>query len=66
MNNGSSNQLQLQPQASQSSLMRQFSDKIKTQAERLSKLESYKKLCERRILDFQPNHALPITEEMLG
>ena len=59
-------QLQLQPQGSQSSLMRQFSDKIKTQAERLQKLENYKKLCERRILDLEPNHALPITEEMLG
>lgn len=46
--------------------MRQFSDKIKTQAERLQKLENYKKLCERRILDLEPNHALPITEEMLG
>ena len=46
--------------------MRQFSDKIKTQAERLQKLENYKKLCERRILDIEPNHALPITEEMLG
>ena len=46
--------------------MRQFSDKIKTQAERLQKLESYKRLCERRILDLEPNHALPITEEMLG
>ena len=46
--------------------MRQFSDKIKTQAERLQKLESYKRLCERRILDFEPNHALPVTEDMLG
>ena len=46
--------------------MRQFSDKIKTQAERLQKLENYKKLCERRILDFDPQHALPITEEMIG
>lgn len=32
--------------------MRQFSDKIKMQAERLQKLETYKRLCERRILDF--------------
>ena len=46
--------------------MRQFSEKIKTQAERLSKLENYKRVCERRILDFDPSHALPVTEEMLG
>jgi len=46
--------------------MRQFSDKIKTQAERLQKLEAYKKLCERRLQDYDPNHALPITEEMIG
>ena len=46
--------------------MRQFSEKIKTQAERLQRLEAYKKLCERRILDFDPQHALPITEEMIG
>ena len=46
--------------------MRQFSEKVKTQAERLQKLESYKKLCERRILDLDPHHVLPITEDMLG
>ena len=46
--------------------MRQFSEKVKTQAERLQKLEAYKKLCERRILDFDPQHTLPITEEMIG
>lgn len=32
----------------------------------MQKLESYKKLCERRILDLEPNHALPVTEDMLG
>jgi hypothetical protein len=46
--------------------MKQFSDKIKTQAERLQKLEAYKKLCERRILDFDPSHTLPITDDMIG
>lgn len=64
---GSSPTLHVQAQASsQSSLMRQFSEKIKTQAERLQKLEAYKRLCERRILDFEPQHALPITEDMIG
>lgn len=52
--NGSSPTLHVQPQSSQSSLMRQFSEKIKTQAERLQKLEAYKRLCERRIQDFEP------------
>ena len=46
--------------------MKQFSDKIKSQAERLQKLEAYKKLCERRILDLDPTHTLPVTEDMLG
>jgi len=50
----------------QSSLVRQFSEKVKMQAERLQRLEAYKKLCERRILDFDPQHTLPITEEMIG
>jgi len=29
-------------------------------------LENYKKICERRILDFDPSHTLPVTEEMIG
>ena len=29
-------------------------------------MEAYRKLCEMRILDFDPDHALPVTEEMIG
>jgi len=35
-------------------LLRQFSSKVKQQAERLQTLEAYKQLCEKRILDLDP------------
>jgi chromosome segregation ATPase len=40
--------------------------KIRDQAKRLSSLEKYKYLCEKRIKQLSPNHPLPITEEMLN
>lgn len=56
----------VQQQSSQSSLIKQFSEKVKSQAERLFKLEAYKTLCERRIKDFDPNHPMPVLPEHVG
>jgi hypothetical protein len=52
--------------ASQSSLIKQFSEKVKMQAERLQQMEAYKNLCERRICDFDPNHDFPVRTEHIG
>ena len=49
-----------------SALVRQLSDKVRGQAERLSNLESYKTLLERRILDFDPKHSFPVSSNHLG
>jgi hypothetical protein len=54
--------LQNQPSA----IVRQLSEKVRTQAERLSHLESYRSLLEKRLLDFDPRHPLPVTPNHLG
>jgi hypothetical protein len=46
--------------------VRQLSEKVRSQAERLSNLEAYKSLLERRILDFDAKHPLPVTPNHLG
>ena len=46
--------------------MKQLSDKVREQAERLQNLEAYKALCESRILDFDPEHSLPLKQEHMG
>ena len=50
-----------------------LTNKIKQQASKLLQtqttletVEQYAKLCEKRILDFDPNHRFPVTKEMLG
>lgn len=50
----------------QSSLIMQFSEKVRTQADRLQQLEAYKSLCERRIHDFDPSHPLPVRPDHIG
>lgn len=47
-------------------MARQLSEKVRTQAERLQIMEAYKALCERRILDFDPEHQLPVLPNHLG
>jgi len=47
-------------------LTKQLSEKIRSQAARLSQLEAYADLLERRILEFDPHHPLPVTESMMG
>ena len=56
----------VQAASSQSSLIKQFSEKVKAQAERLQQMEAYKALCERRIKDFDPNHPMPVQPEHIG
>ena len=46
--------------------MRQLSEKIRLQAERLQIMEAYKALCERRILDYDPDHPMPVMPHHLG
>lgn len=49
-----------QPGKGKGDLVKQLSEKVRSQAERLQRLESYKSLCEKRIKDFQPDHQFPI------
>ena len=49
-----------------SPLIRQLSEKVRTQAERLQLMEAYQALCEKRILDFDPAHPLPVAPYHLG
>ena len=55
----------LNNQKDNSTYISQLEYKIRDQAKRLSELEKYKYLCERRIKQLNPNHPLPITEEIL-
>ena len=50
----------------QGDVIYQLGDKIRTQAKRLSSLEQYKLLCEKRILELCPGHELPVKQEHLG
>ena len=52
-------------QKDNSTYISQLEYKIRDQAKRLSELEKYKYLCERRIKQLNPNHPLPLTEEIL-
>ena len=52
-------------QKDNSTYISQLEYKIRYQAKRLSELEKYKYLCERRIKQLNPNHPLPLTEEIL-
>jgi len=49
-----------------SPLVRQLSEKVRSQAERLQIMEAYKALCERRIQDFDPEHPMPVMPYHLG
>ena len=40
--------------------------KVREQAKRLLDLQAYKNLCEQRILQFMPNHALPLLPSHLN
>lgn len=50
----------------QGDIIYQLGDKIRAQAKRLSSLEQYKLLCEKRILELYPGHDLPLRPEHLG
>ncbi len=39
---------------------------MRSQAERLSNLEAYKSLLERRVLDYDPKHPLPVISSHIG
>ena len=49
-----------------SSLVQQLSEKVRTQAERLQRMEVYKQLCEKRIQDLFPSHELPVLPHHIG
>lgn len=49
-----------------SPLVRQLSDKVRSQAERLQVMEAYKALCEQRILELDPDHPMPVMPFHLG
>ena len=48
------------------SLLLQMREKLKTQAQRIRSLESYKVLCEERLSELFPSHPLPILPEHIG
>ena len=47
-------------------LSQQLGEKIRSQAHRLAALEQYRLLCEQRLLEFDPDHPLPVLPEHLG
>lgn len=47
-------------------ILTQLKSKLKSQSTQLRLLESYKCLCEQRILDLYPNHPLPIQQDHIG
>ena len=49
-----------------SAIVKQLSDKVSSQAERLTALEAYKNLLEKRLLDFDPKHPLPVLPTHIG
>ncbi|OMJ70892.1 hypothetical protein SteCoe_31029 [Stentor coeruleus] len=51
---------------SSGNLLSQLKEKLKTQAQQLRRLESYKLLCEERILDLFPKHPLPVIRDHIG
>lgn len=56
----------MSPQNSNDEFTKRLMDKVRTQAESLTRLENYRNLCERRILELSPNHALPVEFKHLG
>lgn len=46
--------------------VKQLSQKVRKQAERLMQLETYRELCEKRIKEFAPEHPIPVLESHLG
>ena len=46
-------------QITQQSLVEKMTDKLKQMGDRLSQVEQYKQLCERRITDLDPTHSFP-------
>jgi hypothetical protein len=48
-----------------SALVRQLSDKVRTQAERLTSLDAYRVLLERRLQELDPKHPLPVLPQHL-
>ena len=65
-NYGSQQQLLGAGGSGPSPLVRQLSEKVRSQAERLQVLDAYKMLCERRIMDFDPKHPIPVMPYHLG
>ncbi len=47
-------------------LVKQMTQKIKGQAEKLHELGNYRLLCEKRILELAPGHPLPVQPSHLG
>jgi chromosome segregation ATPase len=47
-------------------LLTQLKEKLKVQAQRIRSLESYKVLCEERLLELCPSHPLPVQPEHIG
>ena len=48
------------------SFIEQLKEKIRSQAQRLNELESYKMLCEKRVIELCPDHPLPVLTSHLG
>ncbi|CDW83113.1 UNKNOWN [Stylonychia lemnae] len=53
-------------QGQPSALVRQLSEKVRSQAERLQRLESYKQLCEKRIVELDSKHPVPVLPQHMG
>lgn len=52
--------------SSPGAILSQLKSKLKSQSTQIRLLESYKSLCEQRILDLYPSHPLPIQQDHLG
>lgn len=47
-------------------LLSQLKEKLKAQSQRIRSLESYKVLCEERLIELCPSHSLPVQPEHIG
>jgi hypothetical protein len=54
------------PEKDRDDFIKKLMDKIRRQAEQLIQLENYKLLCEKRILEFAPEHPLPVELSHMG
>ena len=66
MDDYSRNKEEESPSLNSGDLLIQLKERVKSQAQKIRSLESYKLLCEERLLELSPSHSLPVLPEHLG